>query len=87
VIARVHHLGSVKRRMRRYACAAQTLPAAGSAVVTADGQDVGEVVCAARAERGSELLAVVEQSAAGGALAVDGGGLSELPLPYSVPTT
>ncbi len=86
VIARVHHLGSVKRRMRRYACDAQA-PAASSAVVTADGQDVGEVVCAARAERGSELLAVVDHSAAGGALAVDGGGLSELPLPYAVPTT
>jgi folate-binding protein YgfZ len=87
VIARVHHLGSVKRRMRRYACDAQTLPAPGTAVMTPEGQSVGEVVRAARADPHSELLAVVEHSAAGSALAVDGGGLSELPLPYAVPTT
>ena len=87
VIARVHHLGSVKRRMRRYACDAQAPPAPGTAVVTADGEGVGEVVCAARAERGSELLGVVEHSATGGALAVEGLRLSELPLPYAVPTT
>ena len=87
VIARVHHLGSVKRRMRRYACDAQALPAPGTAVITAEGQNVGEVVRAARAEPHSELLAVVEHSAVGSALSVDGGGrLSELPLPYVVPT-
>jgi tRNA-modifying protein YgfZ len=87
VIARVHHLGSVKRRMRRYACDSQAPPAPGTPVVTVDGQTVGEVVCAARAERASELLAVVEHSAAVGALAVDSGRLGEQPLPYAVPTT
>ena len=87
VIARVHHLGSVKRRMRRYACDAQAPITPGAAVSTADGSNVGEVVCAARADRGFELLAVVEHSAVGGALAVDAAELRELPLPYALPTT
>jgi hypothetical protein len=88
VIARVHHLGSVKRRMRRYACDSETPAAPGATIVVADGTNVGEVVCAARADRGSELLAVVEHSAAGGALSADGARLGELlPLPYAVPTT
>jgi len=86
VIARVHHLGSVKRRMRRYACDSETPPASGAAVVTADGTNAGEVVRAARAQRASELLAVVEHSAVG-ALAVEGAVLRELPLPYTVPAT
>jgi hypothetical protein len=87
VISRVHHLGSVKRRMRRYACGAQAPPAPGAAVMTADGQNVGEVVRAARADPDCELLAVVEHTAAGWALAVEGARLRELPLPYAVPTT
>jgi folate-binding protein YgfZ len=86
VIARVRHLGSVKRRMRRYACDAETPPAPGTAVATVDGANVGEVLRAERAGRGSELLAVVEHSSVG-ALAVDGARLRELPLPYAVPTT
>jgi len=87
VIARVHHLGSVKRRMRRYTCDAHAPVTPGAAVSTADGSNVGEVVCGARADQGFELLAVVEHSAAGGALAVDGARLGELPLPYAIPTT
>ena len=87
VIARVHHLGSVKRRLRRYGLEGAAPPAPGAAVVTADGTNVGEVVRAARAERGSELLAVVEHSAAGGPLTVDGARLGLLPLPYAVPMT
>lgn len=86
VIARVHHRGSVKRRLHRYGSDAETPPAPGAAVAAADGKNVGEVVRAARAERGCELLAVVEHSAVG-ALAVGGAGLRELPLPYPVPTT
>ncbi len=87
VIARVHHLGSVKRRMRRYACDSQAPAAPGATVATPDGANVGEVVRAARADQGSELLAVVDHAAARGALAVDGAQLLELPLPYAVPTT
>jgi folate-binding protein YgfZ len=87
VIARVHHLGSVKRRMRRYACDAHAPIAPGATVSAADGSNVGEVVGAAPADRGFELLAVVEHSASGGELAVDGAPLHELPLPYAIPTT
>jgi tRNA-modifying protein YgfZ len=87
VIARVHHLGSVKRRMRRYACDSQAPIAPGAAVSTADSTNVGEVVRAANAGRSSELLAVVEHAAADGALVIDGARLRELPLPYSIPTT
>jgi tRNA-modifying protein YgfZ len=87
VIARVHHLGSVKRRMRRYASDSPTPAAPGTPVVTTDGSNVGEVVRAAAAETGSELLAVVELSSAGGALAVDGAQLRALPLPYGAPVT
>ena len=87
VIARVRNLGSVKRRMRHYACDSAAPIAPGAAVLTADGANVGEVVRAARADRSAELLAVVEHSAAGAALLVDGAVLHELPLPYAIPTT
>jgi folate-binding Fe-S cluster repair protein YgfZ len=87
VISRVHHLGSVKRRMRRYACDATAPPAPGAGVVAVDNADVGEVVRAARVGQDCELLAVVEHSAAGGTLTVGGARLRELPLPYAVPTT
>ena len=86
VIARVHNLGSVKRRMRRYGCEAHAPIAPGTAVSTADGTNVGEVVRAARADRGFELLAVVEHSALN-PLAVGGAPLRGLPLPYAIPTT
>jgi folate-binding protein YgfZ len=86
VIARVHHLGSVKRRMRRYACSAAAAPAAGTAVLDGAGTAAGEVVrSACAAGTGAELLAVVDQAAARGALTVEGAGLRELPLPYVVP--
>jgi folate-binding protein YgfZ len=86
VIARVHHRGSVKRRMRRYACAAAAAPAPGTAVLGAGG-DVGEVVRAARAgtEADIELLAVVDHAAVGGPLRVGDATLREQPLPYLVP--
>jgi hypothetical protein len=85
VIARVHHLGSVKRRMRRYACALNRPPAPASAVTGADDAQIGEVVRAAPAQGGVELLAVVEHAAAGGGLFSSGEPLTELPLPYLVP--
>ncbi|HVS24129.1 MAG TPA: folate-binding protein [Gammaproteobacteria bacterium] len=88
VIARVRHLGDVKRRLRRYASDVAAPPAPRSAVVaSADGTSVGEVVRSARAEAGVELLAVVEHMAAAGALAIGAAPLRELPLPYAVPTT
>jgi folate-binding protein YgfZ len=85
VITRVHHRGSVKRRMRRYACAAAQVPAPG-AEVAGPGGAAGEVVRAAPASPDAiELLAVVDHAAAGGALSVAGAALRELPLPYTVP--
>jgi folate-binding protein YgfZ len=86
VIARVHHFGSVKRRMRRYACTCAAAPAAGSVVLDGAGNAAGEVVRSARAAgAGAELLAVVDQAAARGALTVEGSELRELSLPYAVP--
>jgi folate-binding protein YgfZ len=85
VIARVRHLGSVKRRMRRYACEKPDAPSPGTEVIAADGTAVGEVVRAAKADSGIEVLAVVDHTAAGKALEVEGSALSELSLPYTVP--
>ncbi|HEX7235884.1 MAG TPA: hypothetical protein VF405_02910 [Gammaproteobacteria bacterium] len=83
VIARVHNLGGVKRRARRYAAAAAP-PVPGTPVLAADAQ-AGEVVRSAAAPSGCELLAVVEHTAAGGPLTCAGTALTELPLPFSVP--
>ena len=88
VIARVRNLGSVKRRMRRYAAALQSTPPPGSEVFRADREPVGELVRAAPADVGIELLAVVEQEAARGELFIGTDErvlLAELPLPYAVP--
>lgn len=84
VIARVHNLGSVKRRARRFA-ASGAPPAPGRPVLAADGSEAGEVVRAAAASAGSELLAVVDLAAAGGALRCGDAALAELPLPFEVP--
>lgn len=83
IIARVHNLGGVKRRARRYA-AASAPPASGTAVL-AGAQAVGEVVRSAPAESGCEALAVVEHSAVGSSLTCAGTPLRELPLPFAVP--
>jgi tRNA-modifying protein YgfZ len=83
VIARVHNLGGVKRRARRYGV--QAAPPAIGAPVLAAGSQVGEVVRSAQATRGSELLAVVDHAAAHLPLTCAGEPLAELPLPFEVP--
>jgi tRNA-modifying protein YgfZ len=84
VVARVHNLGDVKRRVHRYAMAgAPPTPTAG--VMGPGGDVVGEVVRSAPANEGAELLALVEHAAADGALTIDGRPLRELPLPFVVP--
>jgi folate-binding protein YgfZ len=84
IVARVHNLGGVKRRARRYAMRAAA-PAAASPVQS--GEDiVGEVVRAAPTDSGCELLAVVDHSAASAALTCAGAALVELPLPFTVPS-
>jgi folate-binding protein YgfZ len=85
VIARVHNLGTVKRRARRYAAAIDDPLAVGTPVVTQDGAGVGEVVRSAPADSGQELLAVVDHAASHAQLAIDGATLRELPLPFVVP--
>jgi hypothetical protein len=52
-------LGAVKRRVRRFKAEQADLPARGSAVLDASGAHAGEVLRAAPAETGIELLAVV----------------------------
>jgi hypothetical protein len=84
IIARVHNLGSVKRRARRYA-AQGAPPTVGTAVLAAGGE-AGEVVRSAAAESGCELLAVVDHAAAGVALTCGDATLRELPLPFALPT-
>jgi folate-binding protein YgfZ len=81
VVARVRHLGAVKRRLRRYAAEAETEPAPGTPVVAPDGQSAGEIVRAARAPSGYEALAVVDDAAAGLTLLAGGARLREQPLP------
>jgi hypothetical protein len=83
VIARVHNLGGVKRRARRYAAPAEP-PAIGTAVL-ATGAQVGEVVRSAAAPLGCEMLAVVDHTAAGSPLTCAGSPLTEQPLPFTVP--
>jgi folate-binding protein YgfZ len=83
IIARVHNLGGVKRRARRYG-ARTTTPAPASPVHNGD-QVVGEIVRAAPTDAGCELLAVVDHAAPGDALTCGGAALVELPLPFAVP--
>jgi folate-binding protein YgfZ len=83
VVARVHNLGEVKRRARRYAATGPP-PAIGVAVAAPSGDAVGEVVRSAPAPGGCELLAVIDHAATDGALAVGGNVLHELPLPFVV---
>jgi hypothetical protein len=88
VINRIHNLGRVKRRMRRYSTESPRVPAPGTSVVDGGGREVGEVVRAAPAESGIELLAVVQNDAARIPLFVEGATesapLTEQPLPYDI---
>lgn len=85
IVARVHNLGGVKRRIRRYSADVGP-PALGTTIVAADGTAVGEVVRSAANGSGSELLAVVDNAAADARLSTAAGvALATLPLPFSVP--
>jgi tRNA-modifying protein YgfZ len=83
IIARVHNLGGVKRRARRYA-ADGAPPPIGTAVLASDAA-VGEVVRAAPTASGCELLAVVDHAGAASTLRCNGVELRELALPFAVP--
>lgn len=84
IIARVHNLGGVKRRARRYA-AQGAVPSVGAAVLAATGTAVGEIVRSAATDGGAEVLAVVDHAAADAELTSGGASLRELPLPFAVP--
>ena len=82
IVARTQHLGRIKRRMLRYRTAAGPLPSPLAALLQ-DGQKVGEVLTAAPAGDGVELLAVTNLEAASKPLVLDDGrSLEPLPLPY-----
>jgi folate-binding protein YgfZ len=59
IVARTENLGAVKRRVRRFKAEQTHLPARGSAVLDASGAHAGEVLRAAPAATGIEILAVV----------------------------
>jgi folate-binding protein YgfZ len=82
IIARVHNLGGVKRRARRYA-AGSAPPPIGTALLAGQAS-VGEVVRSAPTASGCELLAVVDHTATS-ALRCGGVELRELALPFVVP--
>ncbi|MGA8134122.1 folate-binding protein YgfZ [Pseudomonas sp. MWU12-2345] len=65
IVARMQYLGKLKRRLYRLALVADQLPEPGSTLFApSHGSAIGEVVIAARAENGIELLAVLQAEAA-----------------------
>lgn len=86
IIARAHHLGRIKRRMRLFACA-QAGASAGDPVFDGDRQ-VGTVVRAITVDaEHSLLLASVPSAAAAATLGAQGPRLKPLSLPYEIPAT
>jgi folate-binding protein YgfZ len=83
IVARVHNLGGVKRRVRRYAGPRDI--AVGASVVV-EGAAIGEVVRCAPTAAGTELLALVDNAAAASVPEVGNAPLRELPLPFRVPS-
>lgn len=82
VIARTQNLGKVKRRPRRFALSGDP-PEPGTAIYTADGEEAGRVLRAAREAERTELLAVVRLDLAASELrcgAPDGPPLTGLEL-------
>ncbi len=86
VVARMHYLGQLKRRMYR-AHTKASAPAPGDSVLDAVGGTAGTVVSAAPApDGGSELLAVLRiDSATTGNLSVNDAAIELLDLPYPPP--
>ena len=85
IVARVHNLGDVKRRTRRYAIEGTPAPDVRTAVTLATGDPVGEVVRSVPTPEGAEVLALVDHAAADRPLACNGAPLTARPLPFTVP--
>lgn len=91
IVARMQYLGKLKRRLHRLAAESESaeVPAPGLELYSpVHGSSVGEIVLAATADKGVELLAVLqEDAAADGRLFLgspDGLPLTLLPLPYTL---
>jgi folate-binding protein YgfZ len=83
IIARTHYRGAVKRRMFRFAC--DSAPAMPGSRVLSSGQHAGDVVDAAAAAKGCELLAVINVAQIDAPLELEsapGQSLTRVPLPY-----
>ena len=85
IVARMHYLGKASRRMHRLG-AAGSPPAPGTPLLDEAGREVGSVVDAQAADGcGCRLLAVVQVTAADGALRLASGqALHRLTLPYAL---
>ncbi|MDK1394262.1 YgfZ/GcvT domain-containing protein [Pseudomonas protegens] len=89
IVARMQYLGKLKRRLYRLALPGDTLPVPGTALFApSHNSAIGEVVLAARAQQGVELLAVLQAEAVeGGELhleTLEGPTLQLLDLPYQL---
>jgi tRNA-modifying protein YgfZ len=86
IVARTHYLGKVKRRTFLANVATTTSPAAGDAVLDANGQDAGQIVRAApNFAGGFDLLAELRLEAVeAGDVFWQGVKLALKPLPYSL---
>ncbi|MNZ55794.1 tRNA-modifying protein YgfZ [compost metagenome] len=89
IVARMQYLGRLKRRLHRLTLDDGELPAPGDELFSpVHGSSVGEVVLAARAETGIELLAVLQDDAAADNRVrlgeADGHPLQRLDLPYTL---
>ena len=90
IVARTQNLGRIKRRMYAFKTAAVHLdvPAVPGQPVYGDDGIVGQIVDAATAESGAELLAVIRIDCLEQALSLEPDGknpLAEQPLPYAIP--
>ncbi|PZP09666.1 MULTISPECIES: folate-binding protein YgfZ [Pseudomonas] len=89
IVARMQYLGKLKRRLYRLALPGDALPVPGTALFApSHNSAIGEVVLAARAQQGVELLAVLQAEAVeGGELhleTLEGPTLQLLDLPYQL---
>jgi hypothetical protein len=76
IVARAHYRGQVKRRMRRFVCAAGEPPAPGTALTTSDGLALRVVRSARTVDGRCECLAVA---------ALEAQSRDERPMSYTLP--